>query len=206
MKVVVAAASVDELLGHDGAYDVVVIDLSRIDVAGIGMIAKVAAVSRPLVSSAWDGNPNLLDAVRAGARGCISRFTEQRNVREAIRVMTHDAFYLCPRLHDQFQLELELASRADEQQNGLSPREIETLRWIASGFTHAQIASRMGLSAATVDTYAKRIRAKLNVNNKAELTRMAIELGHFAHSWRGAEAPDPPGSHITSRSLLQVRA
>ena len=37
----------------------------------------------------------------------------------------------------------------------------------------------MGLSEATVNTYAKRIRSKLQVNNKAELTRAAIRLGYL---------------------------
>jgi DNA-binding CsgD family transcriptional regulator len=37
----------------------------------------------------------------------------------------------------------------------------------------------MGLSQATINTYAKRIRAKLNATNKAELTRLAIQLGHL---------------------------
>ncbi len=37
----------------------------------------------------------------------------------------------------------------------------------------------MGLSQATVDTYAKRIRNKLNVTDKAEITRIAVELGHL---------------------------
>lgn len=49
---------------------------------------------------------------------------------------------------------------------------------VARGLTQGQIATRMGLSQATVNTYAKRIRAKLKVNNKAALTRIAIELGH----------------------------
>jgi DNA-binding CsgD family transcriptional regulator len=69
---------------------------------------------------------------------------------------------------------------AAERPSGLAPREIETLRWIASGYTQSQIATRMGLSQATVNTYAKRIRHKLKVNNKAELTRMAVEFGYVA--------------------------
>jgi len=40
----------------------------------------------------------------------------------------------------------------------------------------------MGLSPATVNTYAKRIRGKLKVSNKAELTRIAIDLGHLGDS------------------------
>ena len=45
-----------------------------------------------------------------------------------------------------------------------------------------------GLSRATVNTYAKRIRTKLNVGNKAELTRMAIELGHLSDARPGHPA------------------
>jgi DNA-binding NarL/FixJ family response regulator len=56
----------------------------------------------------------------------------------------------------------------------LSPREEETLDLIARGFTHAQAATRMGVSGSTVDTYIERIRTKLQVGNKAELTRAAL--------------------------------
>jgi len=40
--------------------------------------------------------------------------------------------------------------------------------------THGQIATQLGISPHTVDTYVKRIRAKLGVGNKAELTRVAL--------------------------------
>ncbi|MEU7870001.1 LuxR C-terminal-related transcriptional regulator [Dactylosporangium sp. NPDC049140] len=62
----------------------------------------------------------------------------------------------------------------------LSPREQQTLDLIASGFTHAQVASRMGVRKATVDTYVERIRAKLQLGNKAELTRAALDPAHRA--------------------------
>ncbi len=61
----------------------------------------------------------------------------------------------------------------------LSDREEQVLRLIASGLTHGQIATRLGISPHTVDTYVKRIRSKLGVGNKAELTRAAL-LGRFA--------------------------
>ncbi|WP_405594282.1 helix-turn-helix transcriptional regulator [Streptomyces sp. NBC_01410] len=59
----------------------------------------------------------------------------------------------------------------------LAPRELETLRHIASGCTYLQTARQMGLSKHTVDTYLRRIRAKVNINSTAELTRWAISLG-----------------------------
>ena len=62
----------------------------------------------------------------------------------------------------------------------LSAREEETLGLIARGLTHAQVAKRMGVSKATVDTYVERIRAKLQVGNKAELTRVALQRSGLA--------------------------
>ncbi|MFJ9944164.1 response regulator transcription factor [Streptomyces erythrochromogenes] len=59
----------------------------------------------------------------------------------------------------------------------LAPREQETLRHIAAGHTYLQTARHMGLSKHTVDAYLRRIRAKLNVNSTAEMTRIAITLG-----------------------------
>jgi DNA-binding NarL/FixJ family response regulator len=61
----------------------------------------------------------------------------------------------------------------------LSEREEQVLRQISCGLTHGQIATRLGISPHTVDTYVKRIRAKLGVGNKAELTRAAL-LGRLA--------------------------
>ncbi|WP_404952705.1 response regulator transcription factor [Streptomyces sp. 147326] len=59
----------------------------------------------------------------------------------------------------------------------LAPREQEALRHIAAGRTYLQTARHMGLSKHTVDAYLRRIRAKLNINSTAEMTRMAITLG-----------------------------
>ncbi|MFD6226035.1 response regulator transcription factor [Streptomyces sp. NPDC060232] len=59
----------------------------------------------------------------------------------------------------------------------LAPREQEALRHIAAGHTYHQTARHMGLSTHTVDAYLRRIRAKLNINTTAEMTRMAIALG-----------------------------
>jgi DNA-binding NarL/FixJ family response regulator len=61
-----------------------------------------------------------------------------------------------------------------EAEKALSDREEEVLRQISEGLTHGQIARRLGISRHTVDTYVKRVRAKLGVGNKAELTRAAV--------------------------------
>ncbi|MEO3798438.1 helix-turn-helix transcriptional regulator [Nonomuraea sp. B1E8] len=61
----------------------------------------------------------------------------------------------------------------------LSIRENEVLQRVADGLTQQQIAQSLGISRHTVDTYLRRIRTKLGLGNKAELTRAAM-LGHRA--------------------------
>jgi DNA-binding NarL/FixJ family response regulator len=181
LEVVAAVSSVEDL---KRTCHVVILDLPlRVPPATVpDVIAAAAQIGRPLICSTWDQPPTLLATIRAGARGGITPFTEQTIVREAVRTVAQGGFYLCPRLVRRFQEGL--SQPYDEDPSGLAPREIETLRWIAMGYTHSQIARRMGLSQATVNTYAKRIRAKLNVSNKADLTRMAIELGYLPPSRR----------------------
>lgn len=67
----------------------------------------------------------------------------------------------------------------------LSPREEEVLHHLAFGFTHDQVARRIGISRHTVDTYVKRLRSKLDAGNKAQLVNAAWRL-HTADPGAGA--------------------
>ncbi|MDT5028836.1 MAG: hypothetical protein QOE61_5262 [Micromonosporaceae bacterium] len=177
---VASVSSVEELdqVGGSGGCDIAILALPLHGRRNhIDTITSVAKVAHPVVTSTWDRPMALADAVRAGARGCVTRHSEQDEVLTALRIVASGGFYVCPALVEQFQTDF---GSAREESVGLAPREIETVRWIALGFTQSQIATRMGLSQATVNTYAKRVRSKLNVNNKAELTRVAIRLGYLA--------------------------
>ncbi|MFI9248269.1 response regulator transcription factor [Streptomyces sp. NPDC053086] len=60
---------------------------------------------------------------------------------------------------------------------GLSPRELEVLRHIASGHTSQQTSRRLGISPSTVETYLLRLRTKLGAPTRAHLIRAAVRLG-----------------------------
>lgn len=81
--------------------------------------------------------------------------------------------------------ETEIPAQASTRQrlgaDQLSPREQQVIRHIAGGLTHGQVARLLGISPHTVDTYVKRIRSKLDLGNKAELTRAAIDVGFVQH-------------------------
>lgn len=179
LTVTASVATAADLDQPGAAYDLIVIDIPAGQDPGLTLktITTMAQISHPLIISGWDRPPSVLAAVRAGARGCITRQAGHATVARAMAAVAAGGFFLCEQLADQFRQQVNQPPRTDP--HGLAPREAETLQWIARGLTHGQIATRMGLTQATVNTYAKRIRAKLKVNNKAELTRIAIELGHL---------------------------
>ena len=178
---------VDEILDGPGGYDVALIAVTPRGARSCAdTITGVATVAHPVVTSTWDSQNMLSDAIRAGARGCVTRHCAQNEVLTALRIVAAGGLYVCADLVEQFHREMRRPRR--DESAGLAPREIETVRWIAMGFTQSQIATRMGLSQATVNTYAKRIRSKLQVNNKAELTHKAIRLGYLDDDHRDLAA------------------
>jgi two-component system invasion response regulator UvrY len=73
----------------------------------------------------------------------------------------------------------------------LSPRELETLRFLAAGLTNREIATRLGISVKTIDTHRGHVLKKLNLRNNADLTRFAIEHG-LCDIDAGQEATESP--------------
>jgi DNA-binding NarL/FixJ family response regulator len=108
--------------------------------------------------------------LRAGVAGFVDRTADVVTVREAVRTVMRGGRPMAVESHG--------PQAVEEERTRLSPRERQVLRHIAHGLTHSQIARRLEISRHTVDTYVKRIRAKLELGNKAELTRAAV-LGDF---------------------------
>ncbi|MEO3808398.1 response regulator transcription factor [Sphaerisporangium sp. B11E5] len=144
----------------------------------IAEIAKCAAV----LVLADDTDTDQATYYGAGASGVISRCASGEAVVDAIRAVTSAA---PPRLANVNGHRFAHPVYGDGDDGAaatpcnLSQREAQVLRQISRGLTHGQIATRLGISPHTVDTYVKRIRAKLGVGNKAELTRAAL-LGRLA--------------------------
>lgn len=131
-------------------------------------IREAARGAAVLVLCDGDG-ATVSTCLQAGASGVVDRRESGDHVVDAVRAVTvgrcvtPDGVDPCPPAR--------MAAASDRP---LSPREEQVLRQIARGLTHGQIARRLGISPHTVDTYVKRIRAKLDVGNKAELTRAAL--------------------------------
>lgn len=157
--------------------DVVLLDLYLEDgKLALGAIAELSTAVPVLVVSASRAPADVLAAMQAGASGYLTKHAGDEAYAAAIRAVSSGEFYLSAQLADLIQA----ATRGPARAAGdpLSKREQETLSYIARGFTHQQTATRMGLSTATVNTYVARIRAKLNLGNKAELALAALRYMH----------------------------
>ncbi len=178
IKVVAVRMSIDE--EPSWLADALLIDLDALslpdDLACVTDAAKCAAV---LLLS----NETLADCTAyldAGASGVVSKRATGDRLVTAVRAVTSGA-----RLTADDHGAPPAPERNGVPDSPLSEREDQVLRQIAQGLTHSQIATRLGISHHTVDTYVKRIRAKLGAGNKAELTRAAL-LGRW-----GRPAPAP---------------
>jgi DNA-binding NarL/FixJ family response regulator len=168
IKVVAARTSPDE--EPSWLADAALIDADALslpdDLAHVTEAAKCTAVLVLLNSAtATEGGVYF----RAGASGVISKRESGERIVTAVQAVTCGV-----RVRPEHCRDTPVVERTDACGHHLSEREKQVLRQIARGLTHGQIATRLGISPHTVDTYVKRIRAKLGVGNKAELTRAAL--------------------------------
>jgi DNA-binding NarL/FixJ family response regulator len=148
---------------------------------GAADAVRVAAARGPVLVVCPADRPALLRAaLHAGAVGAVTPGAEPAELSLAATAISRGGYFVSPALADVVRDMLRMPDVPDPgEAPALAPREIETLTLLAQGLTHRQVARRMRLTEQTVNTYVKRLRAKLCAANKAELTRKCIELGYL---------------------------
>jgi DNA-binding NarL/FixJ family response regulator len=175
-SVVAMAADASDLDMPSAGFDVIVCGLppyaGDVHVESLGDLAEHGRV---LILSRFGEGVRLTDVLRIGAYGCVADDADDAELLFAVDTVGRGDVHISPSLVSR--LRTELCRPRASAPSVLGRREMETLRWLAMGLTHSQIGVSMGLTETTVNTYVKRIRAKLNVGNKAGLTRIAVEWG-----------------------------
>lgn len=178
--VVGVAATGDEAVARLGAVrpDVLVLDLQLPWRSGVE-VTQAAAESCPdtrvLVLSASGEHSDVLAAVKAGATGYLVKSASSRDLIEAVRRVAEGVPVFTPGLAGLVLGELRHADESDD--SALTPREIEVLKMVAKGMSYKQIAERLVLSHRTVQNHVQNTLRKLQLHNRVQLTRYAIEQG-----------------------------
>jgi DNA-binding NarL/FixJ family response regulator len=163
--------------------DVVVLDLRLPTLDGVETTRRIAAEHpgvRVLVLSASGEEQDVLAAIKAGATGYLVKSASREELLEAVhRTAAGDAVFtpgLAGLVLGEFRRMMS-DDRKDESGPRLTERETEILRLVAKGLSSRQIAERLVLSHRTVQNHTQNVLAKLQLHNRVELTRYAIEQG-----------------------------
>ena len=160
--------------------DVVLLDVHLPSGSGREVIEAVGAAgidTNFLALSVSDATEDVVDVVRAGARGYVTKTISGDDLVEAIlRVRDGDAVF-SPRLAgfvlNAFMHSAQAAPLLDDDLDRLTPREKEVLRHLARGYTYKEIARRLSISIKTVESHASAVLRKLQLSSRSELSRWA---------------------------------
>ncbi|HWJ36749.1 MAG TPA: response regulator transcription factor [Steroidobacteraceae bacterium] len=180
MKVVGSAENGEEavLAARRLSPDVIVMDLVLPGLNGIDATRRILS-EWPLIHiialSACHTSEHVHRALRAGARGYVSKTSAGSDLVQAIKTVIAGNQYISPGI---IPVSLEgLGNKTDPKSSceHLSGREREVLRLLVAGSSSTDIARHLSISPKTVDTYRHRLMVKLGVANRAALIRVAVE-------------------------------
>ena len=159
--------------------DVVLLDVHLPDGGGQAVIAQVAP-ERPAVRflalSVSDAAEDVIDVIRAGARGYVTKSISGAELIDAVHRTAEGDAVFSPRLAG-FVLDAFRSGTppVDPELDVLTVREREVLQLIARGYRYKEIAARLHLSVKTVETHVSAVLRKLQLSSRHELTRWAAE-------------------------------
>ena len=186
-----AAEALQVLASH--VPDLVMVDLAMPGVSGLDLIKEVRnryPELRILVLSMHEEGVYAERVLRAGAHGYIMKQAPGLKIIEAVRSVLRGEVYVSPAIASRM-LKLIVDGKGGKEGRScveqLSNRELQVFTCIGNGMATQEIASQLGLSAKTIQTYREHIKRKLGLRN-------ATDLVHQATQWAQAEVAQPPAS------------
>jgi DNA-binding NarL/FixJ family response regulator len=164
--------------------DVVLMDLRMPRCDGISAIRRLAERGerpRAIALTTFADDASVLGALRAGARGYLTKDAGADQIRAAVEAVARGEAALDPAVQHHVIAALSAPAAATEAAadlpDGLTPRETEVLALIAEGLTNAEISERLVVSAATVKTHVNHIFAKTGARDRAQAVVYAYGHG-----------------------------
>jgi two-component system response regulator NreC len=160
--------------------DIVVMDLGMPGMGGLEAIREIRrdhVQVRVIVLSMHSGREFVVQALQAGSDGYVPKSSAHTDLLQAIRVVHGGGRFVHPTAASALAEQLLQEKQTSKLLINLSGREAEVLRWTALGFTSREIGERLSLSPKTVDTYRERVMEKLELKNRSELVRFALQAG-----------------------------
>jgi two-component system NarL family response regulator len=174
LKLAGAAHSAEEAMEilKRSSVDVMLLDLRMPGINGIDLLNLLKTSDnrpRAIILSSYEYEEEIYQAVKAGARGYLSKNAPREEIVAAIETVIAGGIYLPERMVQW------MAER--ESRTGLSAREIEILEMVSRGLTNKEIAGVLQISHYTVRNHINHISAKLQVADRTEAATVALRQG-----------------------------
>ena len=152
--------------------DVVIMDGRLPGMSGVETLTALRREfpnARVLMLSVDEGEEDVYRAMQAGAAGYLPKSSQLQELLRAIRAIYGGQNYLPPAL----------AARLKERGSGatLTEREREVLELVSKGLSNREVGKTIGCSETTAKWHLKNIMQKLEVTDRTEATRVAVERG-----------------------------
>jgi DNA-binding NarL/FixJ family response regulator len=164
--------------------DVALMDIRMPNVDGIVATRRVVesgSKTRVLMLTTFDLDEYVYRAMRAGASGFLLKTVPPAQLIHAVRMVFEGDTLLAPavtrRLVEAFVARPMPGQSTPDELRGLTGRELDVLRLVASGLSNAEIAGKLFVSDATVKTHINRILAKLQLRDRVQAVVYSYETG-----------------------------
>ena len=160
----------------DQRFDLALIDIGLPDISGIEVI-KACHKRFPempiVVISVMASEPLVLSAIEAGAKGYILKGESVQEITQGIAQVMDGVYPLSPSLarflFKKLAGELDNTPQTVPQEDfKLTPRELETLRYLSQGLTYEGVADQMGVALSTIQWNVRNLYRKLNVRSQVQ--------------------------------------
>src|SRR4051812_1218188 len=159
--------------------------MPRVDgIEAIRVLAERGERPRTIALTTYADDASVLGALRAGARGYLTKDAGAEQIRAAVEAVARGEAALDPAIQHHV-LAAVSTPVAPELPDDLTPREAEVLTLIAEGLTNAEIAERLVVSAATVKSHVNHIFAKIGARDRAQAVVYAYANGLTGSSSTG---------------------
>nr|WSW66372.1 response regulator transcription factor [Streptomyces sp. NBC_00995] len=198
IEVVGSAKDGDEAVAlvAEHAPDVVLMDLRMPRCDGVEATRRIRSDfpgTQVVVLTTFDDDDSLFPALRAGARGFLTKDAGGDEIVRAVQAVLSGEAGLSPAIQRRLLEQVtegppqRPGGEAPELPDGVTPREAEVLVLIADGMSNAEIARRLHISQATVKSHINNLFAKAGLRDRAQAVRYAYVRGIV----------QPPGTTFT---------
>lgn len=188
IDVVAEARDGDEAVDAVGRTrpDLVLMDIRMPGTDGLEATRRILSGELPdpprvIMLTTFDLDRYVYAALTAGASGFLLKDVTPEHLVAAVRLARAGDALLAPaitrRLVERFVSRESPAPALHRDLSVLTPRELEVLRALGTGLSNAELATRFGLSEATVKTHVARILAKLRLRDRAQAVVVSYETG-----------------------------